>query len=154
MTSYKVPRAVVDSFCEAYAVRDVTRVADFLHDEVQWTVNGPADFLPFSGTWRGKPVVLDLIGRRVPAVLRILNFVPYSCLVDGDQLAMLNRQTAQRTDDGRVISFRVANFMRFHNDKIVHNLSLLDSFDAVEQVIGHPLAVHEHAKSDGDLVAI
>jgi ketosteroid isomerase-like protein len=154
MTTRPVSRAVVDAFYKIYAVRDVKRIADFLHDDVQWSVNGPVDLLPFSGTWRGKPAVVDLIGRQVPSVFRVTSFVPYSMVVDGDQLAMLNRQTCVRAD-GRTIGFRVANFMRFRDDKIVNNVSLLDSFDAVEQVLGHPLAVHETvAVKASDLVAV
>ncbi len=155
MTAYSVPRAVVDAFYQAYAVRDVERIGAFLHDEVQWTVSGPADLLPFCGTWRGKPAVVDLIGRRVPGVIRAVSFVRQVYVVSGDQLAMLNRQTAKRTDDGRVISFRVANFMRFRDDKVIQNFSLLDSFDAVEQVLGHPLAVADgQTVAAGDLVAL
>lgn len=33
--------------------------------------------------------------------------------------------------------------MRFRDDKVVENVSLIDLFDAGEQVIGRPLAVHE-----------
>ncbi|MFN3657643.1 MAG: nuclear transport factor 2 family protein [Pseudolabrys sp.] len=155
MTAYSVPRAVVDRFCKAYAARDAGAVAPFLHDDVRWTISGPVDLLPFCGTWYGRPAVVDLIGSLVPSVIRVFSFVPQSLLVDGDQLAMLNRLTAKRSDDGRVISYRVANFMRFQNDKVVDNLSLLDSFDAVEQVLGHPLSVHAGAAAEsGDLVAV
>jgi hypothetical protein len=31
--------------------------------------------------------------------------------------------------------------LRFRDGKVIENLSLLDSFDAVEQVLGHPLNV-------------
>lgn len=153
--TYSVPRPVVDAFCRAYAARDVNKIADFLHDEVQWSISGPVDLLPFCGTWRSRPVVLDLIGRMVPGVIRFTSFVPYSSVVEADQLAMLNRQTGVRAEDGRVISFRVANFMRFRDDKVIQNVSLLDSFDAVEQVLGHPLAANERAGAGGgDLVAV
>lgn len=152
---YAVPRAVVDAFYQAYAVRDASGVAAFLHDDVQWTVSGPVDILPFCGAWHGKPAVLDLIGRQVPAVIRVVNFVPQSMLIDGDQLAMLHRQTAKRADDGRMISFRVANFVRFRDDKVIQNLSLLDSFDAVEQVLGHTSPVHDTPSLLGnDIVAL
>ena len=155
MATYNVPRAVVDAFYEAYAARDVDKVAPFLHPDIEWTVSGPIDVLPFCGTFRGKPAVLDLIGTLVPKVLRVFSFVPESMLVDGDQLAMLNRQSGRRSADGRVISFRVANFMRFKDDKVIANLSLIDSFDAVEQVLGHPLSVHVSPAIDsGDVVAL
>ena len=153
MTAYSVPRAVVGAFFEVYAARDASKIAAFLHDDVEWTVSGPPDLLPFCGTWRGKADVLDLIGRLVPGVIRVFSFAPHAILVDGDQVAMLNRQSARRAEDGRVISYRVANFMRFKDGKVIENLSLLDSFDAVEQVLGHPLAVHAGAAA-GDLVAV
>jgi len=136
-------------------VRDAEKVAAFLDDDVEWTVSGPIDILRFCGTHRGKQDVLDLIGRKVPAVLRVFSFEPEAHLVDGDQVATLHRLAARRSFDGRVISYRVANFMRFRNGKVFKNLSFLDSFDAVEQVLGHPLRVtaRRHV-ADSDLVAV
>jgi ketosteroid isomerase-like protein len=153
--AYSVPRNVVDAFYAAYAARDVARVADFLHGDVEWTISGPIDLLPFCGTHRGKAAVIDLIARQVPRVLQTFSFVPETILVDGDRMAMLNRQSARHTRDGRAISFRVANFMRFRDGKVVRNLSLIDSFDAVEQVLGHPLAAADREPAgEGDLVAV
>ena len=153
--TYEVPRAVVEAFYKAYAARDADKTAEFLHDDVEWTVSGPVDYLRFCGTHRGKAAVIDLIRRRVPEVLRVFSFVPDAILVDGDRVAMLNRQSAKRAVDGRVITYRVANFMRFRDGKVIENLSLLDSFDAVEQVLGRPLAVHDGRGSDfGGLVAV
>jgi ketosteroid isomerase-like protein len=152
-----VPRSVVDAFYEAYAARDAEKVAKFLHEDVEWTISGPVDYLRFCGTHRGKAAVVDLIKRQVPQVLRVFSFVPESILVDGDRVAMLNRQSAKRSEDGRVIIFRVANFMRFLDGKLIENLSLIDSFDAVEQVLGYPLAAkagHPLAPVDGDLVTV
>ena len=152
-----VPRSVVDAFYEAYAARDAEKVAKFLHEDVEWTISGPVDYLRFCGTHRGKAAVVDLIKRQVPKVLRVFSFVPESILVDGDKVAMLNRQSARRSADGRVIIFRVANFMRFLDGKLIENLSLIDSFDAVEQVLGYPLGAktgHPMAPTDGDLVTV
>jgi ketosteroid isomerase-like protein len=150
--SENVSRSVVDAFCKAYATRDADKIADFLHDDVEWTINGPVDFLHFCGTHHGKAAVIDLIKRKVPEVLRTFSFVPETVMVEGNQLAMLHRQSARRTDDGRVISYRVANFIRFHHGKVIKNLSLLDSFDAVEQVLGQPLAGQRIDMTAGDNV--
>jgi ketosteroid isomerase-like protein len=146
---------VVEAFYRGYAARDAAKIAEFLDDDVEWTISGPIDVLPFCGTRHGKAAVLDLIERLVPEVFRVFSFVPDAMLVDGDQVATLNRQSARRSDDGRVIGFRVANFIRFRDGKVVENLSLLDSFDVVEQVLGHPLALHDGQMADvGDLVAV
>ncbi len=150
-----VPRTVVEAFYKAYAERDAAKVAEFLDDDVEWTISGPVDVLPFCGTRHGKAAVLDLIERQVPAVFRVFSFVPDAMLVDGDRAATLNRLSATRNDDGRVISYRLSHFMRFRDGKVVENLSLIDSFDAVEQVLGHPLAVHDgHPADEGDLIAV
>ena len=150
-----VSRSVIDRFCKAYAVRDADKIAEFLDDDIEWTISGPVEYLNFCGTHRGKDNVIDLIRRRIPEVIRTFNFTPESILVDGDQLAMLHRQSARRAADGRVINYRVANFMRFRDNKIVTNLSLLDTFDAVEQVLGHRIEFYGIKRADaGDLIAV
>ena len=149
-------REIAEAFYRAYTARDSGSMADFLADDVEWTVSGPVDVLPFCGTHHGKAAVLDLVDNGVPAVFRIFSFVLDQMLVDGDRVATLNRLAA-RSHDGRVISYRLAHFLRFKDGKLVENLSLIDSFDAVEQVLGHPLAVHEApslATDEGQLIAL
>jgi len=150
-------REVAEAFYRAYAVRDVAAMAEFIADDVEWTISGPVDLLPFCGTRRGKSAVIDLVENAVPAVFRVFSFVLDALLVDGDNVSSLNRLSA-RAPDGRVISYRLAHFLRFRDGKIVENLSLIDSFDAVEQVLGHPLHVHDAppiaADDGGELVAL
>jgi ketosteroid isomerase-like protein len=149
MTSTVSPvgRNVVDAFCTAYAKRDIRAIAPFLAEDISWTISGPVDVLPFCGTHRGKARVLDMIKRIVPQTLRTFSFVSDAVLVDGDRVAMLSRQSARRTIDDRVVSYRVANFIRFRDDKVIDNVSLLDSFDVVEQLLGHRLDIGSSAKN-------
>jgi ketosteroid isomerase-like protein len=150
-----VARTVVDAFYKAYAERDIDNIAPFIDDNVEWTISGPVDVLTFAGTFHGKAAVLDLIGRLVPEVFQVFCFAPSTMLVEGDRVATLNRLWAKRTEDGRVISYRLAHFMRFAGGKVVENLSLIDSFDAVEQVLGHPLAMQaDRAVIAGNGVAL
>lgn len=153
--SYAVSREVAEAFFKVYAVRDVVRVAPFLKDDVLWTISGPVDLLPFCGTRRGKAAVIDLLGRTVPSVLRVFKFTTELLLVDGERVASLNRLSARRTADNRVISYRVAHFMRFADDKVAENFTFIDSFDAVEQVLGHTSPLYETPSMlGGDIVAI
>jgi len=75
-------------------------------------------------------------------------------VAEGDQAAMLSRQFSRRTVDDRAISYRVANFIDFRDGKVVENVSLIDSFDAVEPVIGRSLAAHERRSDEDDVVAV
>lgn len=153
--SYVLPRILAEEFRTAYAVRDVAKVETYLHDDVEWTISGPVEHLLFCGTYCGKPAVVDLLKRRIPEVLRTFRFEPESIVVDGDHLAMLHRQSSRRTKDGRVMNYRVANFMQFLDGKLIRNLSLLDSFDVVEQVLGQRIQITAGGKKPGaDLVAV
>jgi ketosteroid isomerase-like protein len=146
-----VPRAVVEAFYKAYAARDAEKMAEFLDDDVDWTISGPVDVLPFCGKRHGKAAVLELVERGVPAVFEIFSFISDSMVIDGDQAATLNRLAATGPN-GRIIRYRLAHFMRFRAGKVVENLSLLDSFDAAEQVLGRPLTVH--ASSIGHSITV
>ena len=149
-------RELVEAVYRAYTARNGAAMAPFLADDVVWTISGPVDLLPFCGTRHGKQAVIDLVDQCVPTVFTVLSFVLDHMLIDGDRAATLNRVSA-RGHGGRIISYRVAHFFRFADGKLVENLSLIDSFDAVEQVLGHPLAVHDApplANDDDELVAL
>ena len=150
--SKPVSRATVEAFYRAYGARDIARAAAYIADDVEWSISGPIDVLPFCGVYRGKAAVLDMMERVVPRVFDIVKFEASAMLIDGDRVATLNRLSAEHKGDGRIISYRLAHFMRFRDDKVAENLSLLDSFDAVEQVLGHSLTAHEPAL--GDLIAV
>lgn len=151
--AYSVPRSLVAAFYKAYAAREHDTVADFLDDDVKWTISGPVDLLRFCGTRNGKAAALDMMARVVPQVFHIFSFVHEAILVDGDRVASLNRLSA--TLGGRVVSYRLAHHLRFRDGKIVEMLSLIDSFDAVQQVLGRPLTASASAPvGEGQLVAV
>lgn len=147
MTS-PVPRNVVEAFYRAYAARDTRRVAEFLDDDVEWTISGPVDVLPFCGVRSGKAAVLDTMERLVPGVFAIFSFEVDSMLIDGDRVATLCRLAARCGHQDRVVSYRLSHFLRFRDGKVIENVSLIDSFNAVEQVIGHSLDVNEDHNGD------
>ena len=55
--------------------------------------------------------------------------------------AALNFQTARRRADGRTITYRFAHFFRFKDDKVIETITIIDSFNAAEQVLGHALPI-------------
>jgi len=150
-----VPRSVVEAFYQAYADKDAKRIAEFLDDDVKWSISGPVDLLHFCGARRGKAAVIDLIFRLLPETFRSRRFAKEARLVDGDRAATLSRFTATKNDNGRMVSYRVAQFVRFRDCKVVEYVSIIDSFDAVEQVLGHTLFVHDEIPPlEGKLIAV
>jgi len=152
--SKPVPRAVVEAFYRALANRDMDTLATYLDDEVVWTISGPVDILPFCGERAGKDGVMKLLMQDSPAFLSDRRFVPSMTLVDGDGAAVLGRLTGSKRDDGHAISYRIAHFIKFREEKVVEYMSIIDSFDAVEQMLGYNLDAHDGYRVEGDVVTV
>jgi Ketosteroid isomerase-related protein len=136
-----VDRSYVEAYFDAFAARDTKAFAGFLHDDVCWTISGPIDVIPYCGVYRGKAAVLDVMERRARNVLSVVRISRENFLVQGNRGAALTRLTACLAADGRTVSYRVANFFRFEDGKLIENMSLMDSFDAAEQMLGHAIDV-------------
>ena len=150
-----VPRSVVEGFYRALAASDFAALAPYLAEDVTWTIRGPVDILPFCGKRSGKAVVLKLLDRDIPVFLEKRRLAPSVMLVEDDRAAVFGKLTASRGDLGRKISYRIAQFVRFENEKVVEYVSLIDSFDAVEQVLGQQLtAPGARRAGTGELIAV
>jgi ketosteroid isomerase-like protein len=149
-----VSRTVVEGFYKALASSDFSALEPYLDDDVVWTISGSVDVLPFCGPRRGKELVLKLLGRDIPLLLEKRRLVPNAMLVDGDRAAVFGKLTATRRDLGHAISYRIAQFIRFEHEQVVEYVSIIDSFDAVEQVLGHQIVLTNGARSDAERVAV
>jgi ketosteroid isomerase-like protein len=145
-----VPRAVAEGFFQAVANRDFAALSGYLADDVTRTVNATAACIERVG----KDAVLMLLQRIAPSFVDGRRFVMNAILVDGDRAAMLARFAATKRVGGRALSFRTSHFVRFCGGKAVEYSSIIDRFDAVEQVLGHALGLKEGRPGDGELVAI
>lgn len=146
--------AVVEAYFRAFASRDPAAFGGYLHDNVVWTISGPIDVIPYCGTHRGKAAVVDVMARRARNVLNDVKLVREKFLVDGNSAAALTRLTGRLAADGRTVSYRVANFFRFQDGKVIENTSLMDSFDAAEQLLGHAIEVGDAPPLADDNIVI
>ena len=137
-----------------WPIRDMDTLATFLDDDVVWTISGPVDILPFCGQRVGKDGVMKLLTQDSPAFLSDRRFVAKTMLVDGDNAAVLGRLTATKREDGHAISYRIAHFIQFHEEKVVDYVSIIDSFDAVEQMLGYNLDAYDGYRVEGDIVTV
>jgi hypothetical protein len=60
-------------------------------------------------------------------------------LIEGERAATFMRLSAIHAATGRAVSYRCAQFLRFSDGELVEFRALIDSFDAAEQVLGHPI---------------
>jgi ketosteroid isomerase-like protein len=143
---------VVAALYKAFSSRDPAEIARFIDDDAKWVTVGPINLLQFCGERRGKPAILDLFQPVGPAVLEITALVPEIMLVDGDRAATLSRLTGRQRATGRIISYRCAQFLQFRTDKVIDFHSLIDGFDAAEQMLGHHIDLAGHAPATAPAV--
>lgn len=147
-----VSRDTVQAFLQAFASRDPGRIGPFLHDDVRWNIVGPVELIKFCGEWCGKATVLDLFSRIIPGVIKMTGYDPEQVLVDGDRCAVLARMSGIKPDTGRAISYRCTQFVRFKDGKVIDYQSITDTFDAAEQLVGHPFDVGDDTGMPGPVV--
>ena len=109
-----------------------------IDEDVDWAIYGPIDMFPFFGARRGKAAVLDVI-RQVADNIRVHRFDREQVMLGADSAASMMRYSLTLLDANKPISLRLAQFAQFKEGKLVHIRILVDTFDLVEQALGHPI---------------
>jgi ketosteroid isomerase-like protein len=128
-------RAAVNDLYDAYAKGDGERVARYIDDQIDWVIHGPVQVFPFAGARRGKHAVLEALGA-IAKDYSVERYVPQQVVVDGDNAAVMSNVAFKQRATGRVLSFHVADFMRFRDGRIVEFREFANTFDLVEQALG------------------
>jgi predicted ester cyclase len=150
-----VTREFVEDFYRARLSRDPARIEPFIHDNVDWLITGPIELLQFCGQRRGKAEVLDTLVRVMPSIMHVTKVGLDALLIEQDRVATFSRLTGILNGSGRTISYHQAQFLHFRNGKIIEYRGIIDSFDAAEQMIGHPIALSDAPHAfEGERVAV
>jgi hypothetical protein len=105
-----------------------------IDEDVEWAIFGPIDMFPFLGARRGKAAVLEVC-REIADNVRIHRFDRESIMLGLDSAASMIRYSLT------AISLRLAHFAQFKAGRLQSIRVLLDTFDLVEQALGHPISL-------------
>lgn len=130
-------------FYRGYITRDAGLLDAVLDDDVDWQLAGPSDQIDFFGHRRGKAAVIEVITRIMPCYLDLTDFEVEHLLVQDDRAALYGRLRARQRETGRSICYRGSHFLRARAGKLISYRGISDSFDAAEQVVGHPIDVNK-----------
>ena len=133
-------RTKVEAYYRALCAQDYDAIEDFLDDDAEWSFSGPVDALPYCGTYRGKARIRYVLEHKIAETLGTRTIVADYFLADAGRGALLGRLIGKLTS-GQTISYRIAQFFTMRNGKVIEHRTLLDSFDAVEQVIGRRISI-------------
>jgi ketosteroid isomerase-like protein len=109
-----------------------------IDEDADWTIYGPVDMFPFFGARHGKAAVLEVI-RQIADNIRVHRFDRESIMLGAESAASMLRCSLTMLDSNKPISLRVAHFAQFKAGRLLKIRVLVDTFDLVEQALGHPI---------------
>ena len=133
-------RAAVKALYGAYTGNDFKRFADMLHEDIDWVIYGPIEVFPFAGLRRGRAAVLQAIGAIVESYALEKHAIEV-LIVNGDRAAVMADASFKQRATNRTLRFRVANFLKIKDGQLIEFREFADSFDQVEQAVGHTVVV-------------
>ena len=126
------------AFHRAVNERQMEDLDELIDEEIDWAIYGPIDMFPFFGARRGKAAVLDVI-RQIADSVQVHRFNRETLTLDADSAASMLRYSLTSHGSSKPIAVRIAHFAQFRGGRLRSIRVLLDSFDLVEQALGHPL---------------
>ena len=133
-------REKVRELYDAYARRDFERIASFIHPDIDWMIFAPISIFPFAGARHGRDAVLQsMAGIAEDFVLE--SYVPEVMIVEDDRAAVISDVSFTQRKTKRLMRFRVANFLRMQDGKLIEFREFANSFDVVEQALGRELQI-------------
>jgi ketosteroid isomerase-like protein len=113
-------------------------IENLIDEDVDWAIHGPVDMFPFLGARRGKVAVLDVC-RQISENVRVRRFDRESIMLGEESAASMMRYSLTTLDSNKPISVRLAHFARFRAGRLLNIRVLLDTYELVEQALGHPI---------------
>ena len=118
--------------------RQLDDLEALIDEYVDWAIYGPIDMFPFFGARRGKAAVLEVI-RQIADNVRVHRFDREQVMLGVDSAASMLRYSLTALDSEKPISLRLAHFAQFKAGRLSSIRVLVDTFDLVEQALGHPI---------------
>jgi hypothetical protein len=126
----------------AYAEGRIDEVLRDFDDSVVMTSYAPVDIFPYLGRKQGKAAVAATM-RSAHAEFDYLGYQPIFMVTEQEDAAVIILARLRQRTTGRTIQLFIADFIRFQKGRIVEIREFMDSFDAVQQVLGREIAISQ-----------
>ena len=114
-------------------------LSEMFDERVDFMSNAPREVFPYLGRLLGRAAVMRGLAA-VHQEFDSVRFVPLRIIIDDDQSAgvIVSIELRQRAT-ARIIRLFAAHFLRFQDNRIIEYRAFLDTFDAVQQVLGREI---------------
>jgi ketosteroid isomerase-like protein len=131
-------RARIQDLYIAYRTGRIDFVLNAFDDKAELISYAPIEVFPYLGRQHGKAAIAETM-KRVHADFEILTYAPIFMVVEDDSAGTIVMARMRQRSTNRIIQLLVAHFMRLQDGLIVEVREFMDSFDAVQQVLGREL---------------
>ena len=132
-------RQCVLDFLQAFYAGDATAAMSCCDNEIDTITYAPVDLFPHLGHKQGKAWVAEAIAIQQQRYAVRKHEVTFIAAED-DKVASMTRCALTKRNDGRVVQFVEAAFFTLRDRRIAQHRAFFDSFDLVQQILGHDLA--------------
>jgi ketosteroid isomerase-like protein len=136
----RATHVIVHDLYDAYERRDFERVAVLLHDDIDWMIYGPISVFPFAGARHGRTAVLDALAG-IAEDFALESYKREIIITEKDRAAVMSDVAFRQRATDRLLRFRLANFLRFQDGRLIEFREFANTFDVVEQALGRELTV-------------
>jgi ketosteroid isomerase-like protein len=133
-------RAHLEALYRALRTASIDVIVDALDDDVEYISYAPSKVFPYLGHHRGKDNVAGSL-REIFKEYEFLTYEPIFMVIEGDGAAVMIFARAYHRASRHTIQIMIAHFVRFRGNRIVEVREFMDSFDAVQQLLGHELSL-------------
>ena len=133
---------------DIYAAYAEGRVADALasfSDEVTMTSYAPVNVFPYLGRKQGKAAIAATM-RSAHSEFEYLSYTPVFMVTENETAAAIVLARLRQRTTNRIIQLFIADFFRLENGRIVELREFMDSFDAVQQVLGREIELSKDGR--------
>ena len=107
-------------------------------EQVTMTSYAPVDVFPYLGRKQGKAAVAATM-HSAHSEFEYLGYTPVFMVTENKTAAAIVLARLRQRTTSRIIQLFVADFFRLKNGRIVELREFMDSFDAVQQVLGREI---------------
>ena len=133
-----VIRADLYNLYIAFGEGKIDAALNSFDDKAVFTSYAPIDVFPYLGRRVGKASIAEMM-KQAHAEFEHLIYQPIFIVVDKENAAVIVMMKLRQRSTGRIIQLLNAHFIRFNDGLIIELREFMDSFDAVQQVLGREL---------------
>lgn len=131
-------RARIYDLYTAFSKGKLDFVLNSFDDKAEFTSYAPIELFPYLGRQHGKAAIAETM-KKVHEKYELLSYQPIFMVVEKDNAGVIVMARLRQRGSGRVIQLLLAHFIQFRNGRIVELREFMDSFDAVQQVLGREI---------------